>query len=190
MNGMWSLKQAIRDFHEDESGLILAEFVIVLPMLIWAFMALFVYWDVFRSMNTAQKGAYAISDLISRQNNDIPVSYLDGMQAVMEYILPANQNAKMRFTSVKWSVPNNRFEVIWSRSPSAAMPQMTTTMLQSYANQIPIMAPTDSVMIVESSVPYTTPIDVGLAASYVFDEFIVTRPRFLTKICLQGFACT
>jgi Flp pilus assembly protein TadG len=187
---MWCLKQAIQDFRRDESGLILAEFVIVLPMLIWAFMALFVYWDVFRSMNTAQKASYSISDLISRQNNDIPESYLTGMQAVMEYMLPDNQNAKMRFTSVKWSVPNNRFEVIWSRSPGTTMPELTTATLQALANQIPVMAPTDSVMIVESSVPYVTPYDVGLADNYTFDEFIVTRPRFLTKICLQGFACT
>jgi Flp pilus assembly protein TadG len=187
---MTNLKLALRRFRDDESGLIMAEFIITLPMLIWVFMAMFAFWDVFRSMNTAQKAAYAISDLVSRQNNDIPVTYLDGMQTVMEYLLPTTLSAKTRFTSVKWSVPNNQFEVIWSRSPGNAMPQLTTTTLQALKTQIPIMAATDTVMIVESSVPYTPVFDVGLAPSYNLDEFIVTRPRFLNKICLQGVACT
>lgn len=182
--------QALRTFRDDEDGLIMAEFIIVLPILTWALMAFTAYWDVFRSMNTAQKAAYAISDLISRQNNDLPTNFLDGMQTVMEYLLPATQSAKMRFTSVKWSTTNNRFEVIWSRSPGSALPQLTTASLQAFASQIPIMAATDTVVIVESSVPYTPVFDVGLTPNYTLDEFIVTRPRFLTKICLQGVACT
>ncbi len=186
---MTSFMHALRDFRDDESGLIMAEFVIILPPLVWALMAFTAYWDVFRSMNTAQKAGYAISDLISRQNNDIPLVFLDGMQTVMEYLLPQTQSAKMRFTSVKWSTPNNRFEVIWSRSPNGAMAQLTTASLQSYASKIPIMAATDTVVIVETSVPYTPVFDVGLAPNYTLDEFIVTRPRFLTKICLQGVSC-
>lgn len=186
---MTPFKKALRDFRDDESGLILAEFLIVLPMLIWAFMALFVYWDVFRSMNTAQKAGYAISDLISRQRNDLPPTFITGMQTIMEYLLPVSQSAKMRFTSVKWSVANNRFEVIWSRSPSGAMPELTTATLQGFSSKIPVMAETDTVMIVESSVPYTPAFKVGLDPNYTFDEFVVTRPRFVTKICLQGVPC-
>ncbi len=186
---MHSFSCALRRFRDDESGLIMAEFIVTLPMLIWVFMALFAYWDVFRSMNTAQKAAYAVSDLISRQNNDIPVSFLDDMQSIMEYILPPAQTSRMRFTSVKWSVPNNQFEVIWSRSPGNALLPLNTGTLQAVANRIPMMAATDSVVLVESSVPYTPVFNVGLAASYNLDEFIVTRPRFLTKICLQGFSC-
>jgi Flp pilus assembly protein TadG len=185
-----NFKRALRRFRDDESGLIMAEFIVTLPMLIWVFMALFAYWDVFRSMNTAQKAAYAISDLISRQNNDLPLSYLDGMQSVMEYLLPTTLSAQMRFTSVKWSTANNQFEVIWSRSPGNAMPQLTTASLQAVKAQIPIMAATDTVMLVETSVPYTPVFNIGLAPNYKLDEFIVTRPRFLNKICLQGASCT
>jgi Flp pilus assembly protein TadG len=187
---MFFFKQALRDFRDDESGLILAEFVIVLPMLTWAFMALFVYWDIFRSMNTAQKAAYSISDLISRQNNDLPATFITGMSSIMEYLLPPNQSASLRFTSVKWSTANNRFEVIWSRSPNNAMSELTTASLQAFSSKIPVMAATDTVVIVESSVPYTPSFNVGLAPNYTLDEFIVTRPRFLSKICLQGVACT
>jgi Flp pilus assembly protein TadG len=184
------LTRRLRRFRDDESGLILAEFVIVLPLLVWAFMALFVYWDVFRSMNNVQKATYAISDLISRQQNDLQADFIPGMQTTMDYLLPDTQLAKMRFTSVKWSVPNDRFEVIWSRSPGGKMTQLNNASLQSYVTKIPVMAPTDTVVIVESEVPYTPSLKVGLDPSYTFSEFIVTRPRFLAKICLAGVSCT
>jgi Flp pilus assembly protein TadG len=185
---MNSFKHALRRFRDDESGLVMAEFIVTLPMLIWVFMALFAYWDVFRSMNTAQKAAYAVSDLISRQNNDIPETFLDNMKSVMEYILPAGLSADMRFTSVKWNSVSKKFEVIWSRTRGGMTP-LDTAKLQALANQIPMMAATDTVVIVETSVPYTPVFNVGLATNYTLDEFIVTRPRFLSKICIQGAPC-
>jgi Flp pilus assembly protein TadG len=187
---MPTLHPTLRNFLDDESGTILAEFVIVLPMLIWAFMALFVYWDVFRSMNNVQKAGYAVSDLVSRQNDDLPASFITGMQQTMDYLLPDTQTAKLRITSIDWSVADNRFEVIWSRSPGNAMPQYTTTSLQMVASKIPAMAPTDTVVLVETEVPYTPGFDVGLAPDYTLTEFIVTRPRFLTRICLDGVSCS
>jgi Flp pilus assembly protein TadG len=186
---MTAFKHALRRFRDDESGLVMAEFIVTLPMLIWVFMALFAYWDVFRSMNTAQKAAYSVSDLISRQNNDVPEAFLDGMQSVMEYILPAGLSANMRFTSVKWNSTSNKFEVIWSRTRGSLTPYNSAT-LQAVAGQIPMMAPTDTVVILETSVPYQPVFNVGLAANYEIKEFIVTRPRFLNKICIQGAPCT
>ena len=37
-----------------------------------AYLALFVYWDAFRSVNTTQKAAYTISDMISREMAPLP----------------------------------------------------------------------------------------------------------------------
>ena len=42
---MRSPLQMLRDFGRDEKGTIMAETVIVLPLLLWAYLALFVYWD-------------------------------------------------------------------------------------------------------------------------------------------------
>lgn len=58
---MIRLRNSIRAFARDESGVLLAEALILLPMLIWGFIALVVYWDVFRTINVTQKAAYSIS---------------------------------------------------------------------------------------------------------------------------------
>jgi Flp pilus assembly protein TadG len=187
---MTRFRTALKEFRDDESGLIMAEFIVILPILVWALMAFAAYWDVFRSMNTSQKATYAISDLISRQRADLSPTFLGGMTTIMEYLLPNNLNAVLRFTSVKRNTANTSFEVIWSRSTDQiAYPAFTTVSLQSQASKIPVMAATDTVMIVESFVPYVPAFKVGLANNYVLDEFIVTRPRVLNRICLEGVPC-
>ena len=46
---------SLRRFREDQSGTLIAEAVIVLPMMLWAYLAMFVYWDAYRSINSAKK---------------------------------------------------------------------------------------------------------------------------------------
>ena len=71
-----SFNSSIRAFAKDESGILLAETLILLPLLIWAFLALFVYWDAFRTINVSQKAAYSIADLMSRQG-EIKQPFID-----------------------------------------------------------------------------------------------------------------
>ncbi|MFZ1482823.1 MAG: pilus assembly protein, partial [Paracoccaceae bacterium] len=65
---MSALTRQIRRFRDQEDGLVMTEFLIMLPLLVWTFMALFIYWDAFRTINQAQKAAYSVSDVISRQS--------------------------------------------------------------------------------------------------------------------------
>ena len=185
---MRSLLDQFRRFGRDESGVLMAEAVIVLPFMLWAYLALFVYWDGYRSINTAQKAAYTISDMISREMVTLPANYPTGMRDVMRYLLDNDQSVKIRVTSVTWSQINNRFEVDWSRSPDSAMPQLTTASIQALAQRIPKMADGDRVVLVETEVSYHPAFNVGMTDE-VLKQFIVTRPRFIPKLCLTGVVC-
>lgn len=182
------LRLPLSRFGRDEGGAVVAEAVIVLPLLLWAYIALFVYWDTFRSMNTAQKAAYTVSDMISREQTGITTAYITGMSQVMEYLIDENQAARMRVTSVTWSATNNRFEVHWSRSPNNSMIVLTTATLQNLAYQIPTMAAGDFVIIVETQVDYKPSFNVNLP-DQTFKQFIVTRPRFLPCLPMDTIAC-
>jgi len=46
-----------RFLRQDESGTLMAEAVLVLPFMLWSYLALFVYWDSYRAVNTVQKAA-------------------------------------------------------------------------------------------------------------------------------------
>lgn len=189
---MFSPISPIRTFARDEAGTVMAETVIVLPMLLWAYLGLFVYWDTFRSLNSVQKASYTISDIISREMISQPTTYFDGLRNVMEVLIDRDQDVKMRVTSITYKQANLRFEVLWSYSPGPAavqLPELTTTTLQTIKSQIPAMSDADYATIVETEVPYVPAFNIGMNAR-TLKQFIVTRPRFVAPNCLTGRVCT
>ncbi|MGA0539410.1 TadE/TadG family type IV pilus assembly protein [Neotabrizicola sp. VNH66] len=184
---MHPILHRLRRFRDEEDGIIMAEFLLLLPLLIWAFLALFIYWDAFRTINESQKASYAVADLISRQN-DVPLSFVNGMDDVMEMMITNSPNVKVRITSVEWDRDDNRHYVLFSRSPGNEMPSLTTAQMVPLRGKIPIMADHDSVVIVETETDYKPLFDVGIAPQ-TFTNFVVTRPRFYRRICLIEQPC-
>jgi hypothetical protein len=197
--------KSFRGFLRNENGGPLVEFLLVLPMLIWALIALIIFWDVFRTMNTAQKAAYSISDVISRQEDNLTPAFVDGMQDVFEYLMINNVNeGKIRITSVIYDESEDEFIKVFSVSPGNKVEPYSDADLQSpaFRDRIPQMDDMDSVVVVETSVDYIYPfrlpfIDAGVVfvdentprTMQTFSEFVVTRPRFRARICLETPGC-
>ena len=186
---MHFLRTQLTRFCRDERGTVILEMVITLPLLIWAYMAMYVYWDAFRMVNSVQKASYTISDMVSREMLPISTAYIDGLRTTMNYLVREDATVTLRVTSITYSQANSRYEVHWSRSPGNAMPQLTTANLAGMASKIPNMADGDFVVLVESWATYTPLFDVGLDNTEM-SQFIITRPRFVPKICLTGMSCT
>lgn len=184
------LSRGLARFRRGEEGSVVAESVIVLPILIWGFVGLFVFWDAFRAMNTVQKAGYTLSDVISRQQTGVNNAYVTGMKGLFDYLVNGTEmNSAVRVSSVTWSATNERFEVHWSRTSNAlTLPVQTTATIQNYMAQIPTMSGGDYVVIVEARVTYTPLFDIGLGEQ-TFSEFIVTRPRFLPCIPMDNVSC-
>lgn len=180
----------LRRFLRDEGASIWVETVLVLPMLLWAIMGLYVFWDSFRAMNKVQKAAYTISDMISREMVTINDAYITGMDSVMEYLIDPDQNVSLRVSSVTYSSAQTKYLIHWSRSTdTATLPALTTTTLQDVKDSIPTMSDGDYVVIVEARVTYHPVFNVGMSDT-VLSQFIVTRPRFVPKVCLSGVSCS
>ena len=186
---MSKFRTSLSRYISSENGTVMAEAVLVLPFMLWAYLGLFVYWDAFRSINRIQKASYTISDMISREMVTINDAYINGMDSVMERLIDANQDVSIRVTSVTWSQTKQEFQVHWSRTTGgSSLPALTTATLQDYKSKIPAMSDGDYVVIVETVVPYVPAFNVGISADSV-RQFIVTRPRFVPKICMSGVAC-
>ena len=186
---MKALSRQIRRFRTQEDGLVMTEFLIMLPLLVWTFMALFVYWDAFRTINQAQKAAYSVADVMSRQS-DVPTAFIDGMQDVTEYLMNDSPGVKIRITSVKYVEDTNTMKRLFSRSPGSKLPALTESQLNTAAMRarIPIMANQDSVVIVETEVAYNPAFSVGIP-NHFFKNFIVTRPRYNLQVCIVDTTC-
>lgn len=185
------MTNSFKRFLKDESGVLLAEALILLPLLIWGFLALFVYWDVFRTMNVTQKAAYSISDLLSRQAIVTP-AFVDGMQDVLNFLTFGAPQSKLRITSLQYNGVTDKYELLFSRSPGGKMTAHTNATIQDLKTRIPIMSSLDSVIVVETEVDYSPSFDTGVmnvasgVTDQTFTQFIVTRPRFWRRVCLTA----
>lgn len=203
------MQTSVRRFLKDESGVLLAEALILMPILIWGFLALVVYWDLFRVMNVSQKAAYSIADLLSRQGV-VTEDFIDGQENILQFLTPGADASRVRITSVQMNegpnTPanpifdgNDNFCLIFSRSSNdvAAPPLSQSDLLdKDFTDQIPNLDDLESVIIVETWVDYSPDFDTGVliaapgAPAETFYHFIVTRPRNWRRVTLDGQAHT
>ena len=191
---MTRLRQSLRAFSRDDRGVLLVEFLFLVPMMIWAFIALVVYWDVFRTINVSQKAAYSISDLMSRQVI-VKQTFLDGMDDILAFLTPGASASRLRITSLRFDAgPTNattddKYVLVFSHSSSSSIPKYTQTSIQPLKTMIPSLDNTESVIIVETWVDYSPDFDIGVLnmapglAWQTSTQFIVTKLR-TSEFCL------
>lgn len=204
---MRNLKHRFATFLRDEDGLILAEGLMMLPLVVWALVAMFIYWDVFRTINVTQKAAYGVADLLSRQKDTIPLTFANGLQKVVDFLTPGGHPVKLRITSFECNSSSGTnkvcnyntgsYKLLFSFSPGNKVPPLTEAQIQQWKGttatngKIPTLNNLESVFVVETSVEFKSQMSTVLMGLLVnvqnntFGEFIVTRPRH-RRLCLQG----
>lgn len=199
---MRNLKQRFASFLREEDGLILAEALIMLPLLIWSLVAIFIYYDVFRTINVTQKAAYSIADLLSRQRDTIPTTFFEGLQNVTDFLTPGGHPVKLRVTSLECSSPTGTkvcnlttgtYKKLFSRSPGNKVTELSEADINAKwrGKKIATLNNGEAVFVVEMTVDFKAQLQTVLAGLLVnvndqtFGEFIVTRPRH-RRLCLQG----
>jgi Flp pilus assembly protein TadG len=195
---MMRFRNRIKAFGREEGGSIVLETVVMLPLLIWALLAMVVYWDAFRSVNRLDKATFALSDTLSRLQAPVPNVTVNRWDDFVSYMMNNQHTAQVRVTSYKWVPANNRFEVLWSRSPGNLRPQLTTATLQTLAPRIPMMASNQYGILTETWVAYEPPLAVPFMGAVqiqnmTMEKFMPTPTRFGNPLCVEGMtpaACT
>jgi len=188
------IKARITGFKRNEDGMASMEMMLMLPLYLFCIFGTYSYWDAFDVANRAQKATYSLSDLIARQQTSVTEAYVNGMFGTMEYMMGPSLPVETRVTSVFYNGTNNRYEVIWSRSSTPTIPRLTTATIMSLQDHLPIMQDGDPLVVIETEVEFEPIIGLTTWAvegleSRTMRNVIVTRPRFLPKICMQGVAC-
>lgn len=198
---MRTLKHRFVAFLRQEDGLVLVEGLLTMPLVIWALVAMFIYWDVFRTINVTQKAAYSVADLLSRQKADINTTYLNGLQDVVDFLTPGGHPVAVRITSLECVAPTapgvcnssgGSYKRLFSKSPDNKVAELTEADIQPWkGTRIATLSHGESVFVVETQVDFKAQLQTVLMGLLVgvqdqsFGEFIVTRPRN-RRLCLQG----
>lgn len=200
---MRNVLKYIKNFTRREDGVIATETVIILPLLFWAIAAMAIFFDVMRTKSATVKAAYTISDMLSRETNAITPEYLDATIQFYDDLVLAPQYtgdnpssdggvvsySSMRISVVTWDEDTSSFNLNWSQVRGSEFTALNETQVNDMAHNLPVMADADTLIILETSMPYHQPFEfagddtqkIGLGGTGV-GTFTFTRPRYAPQL--------
>lgn len=170
-----------RRFRRDEEGSAAVELMLVLPMLIWALLAVLVFFDAYRMQTVNLKAAYTLGDVLSRETGYITPLYLNSMFELQQFLV-GDDEVLLRVTVIEYDGVNDTFDVRWSEGRGSPVTAMTNANIELIRNRLPIMPDGEMAIITETRLAYVPPASVGLNP-IAFDDRVVTRPRFAGQLC-------
>ncbi len=189
---MTSLLHRTARFGRDEDASLSVEMVLILPLLIWAFLATFTFFDVYRAKTLSLKANYAISDLITRETNEINMQYILGAEKVYEFLTQSEDDSWLRVTQVhciKEGATNGRkFVVTFSAATEGQTTYTNSTVMDALNPVLPMLAQGERAVVVETAMRYMPPVRENLTGigPREFIDLVVTEPRFAPQICWEG----
>ncbi len=177
---MKQIKEHLNPFIKETQASLSIEAVLIIPILLWAFLAMYVFFDGYRTQNLNLKASYAIGDLLSREVDPVGPDYIDGLDSIFRYLAHNPEGVWIRVSLVKWNADDSLYELVWSyntKSDADAQPLAP----ESVKNKLPIMEDQDTIIVVETHADFTPQFNVSLS-DVSLDNFIVTSPRFTSTV--------
>jgi len=175
-----SLRNGIKAFWRDSSGNVTIEFVLVMPILFWAFMATYVFFDGYRQSTVNLKAAYAIGDLISRETDAVNDAYVDSMYELYKLMVRARTETKMRITIVRFDQQDDRYYVDWSKERGYGTVRDNES-IKGITSELPVMPDNERVILIETRNKFVPLFNVGMKNKQL-KNMIFTRPRFAPQV--------
>lgn len=177
-----SMTQRIKTFYRDEDGSGAVEFIMMVPLLVWAWLATVVYFDAYRTEAIAIKATTTLADMVSRETDDIDSNYLNSMRKMLKFLSNADTIPDFRLTVFTWDEGNKKYKVRWSRE-RGSQPTLTNATINDYASKLPNINDEQNVILVETWTDYKPSFNAGLTDS-TFENLMVINPRFAGQLCV------
>lgn len=170
----------IRNFRDDTRGAVSIEFVMMMPLLFWAHMAIFVYFDGYRQSTVNLKAAYTIGDILSRETQEVNDTYIDSLHSMYKELTRAGSQTALRVTIVRFDETDDRYYVDWSanRGFDGAISDAN---IGSLHTQMPTMPDQERVILVETQNIFVPLFGIGMTNKTLYNK-VFTRPRFAPQV--------
>ena len=183
------LADRLTAFYRDTTGSYSVEAALVLPTLIWGSLSALTYVDGYRAQTMNLRTTYSIADYLSRQWDPVGPSDLDGLARVHTFLTNDARDTHLRVTVVYCNendtngcdqlADERRFR--WSYSSPDGAPEITSATLDEIEKYIPVMAYSDTAIVVETWLDYVPPFSIGLPNSRFYNRVVVS-PRFVPQL--------
>ena len=177
-----SLFSRLRRFRDETDGNVTIEFVLAMPILFWAFMASFVFYDGYRQSTVNLKAAYTIGDLISRETEEINDNYIDSMHNLLTMMVDSasSGDVDLRISVVRWDEADDRYYVDWSANRGFSE-ELADANVMELETRLPVMPDNERVILIETNNLFRPLFRVGLD-DIDLENFVFTRPRFVSQV--------
>ena len=174
----------LRTFGRKSDGSLSVEAIMVFPLLAWAYMGMYFFFDAYRQQNVNLLAAYTVADLLSREVDVIDWAYITGVNTFFDYLTTSAEDTEIRITAVYWDEDINKHIMLWSKG-TRGKADLTQAQIETYyRDEIPVMADKDTAILVETWAYFEPIVKIGLP-SVTFDNLIVTSPRFAPQLCYE-----
>lgn len=182
LRAVTSPRSLLRRFITETRAAVAFETVLITPLLIWAFIGSFVFFDAFRIYNSSIKATHMVADMLSRQTSTVFGHDIQGMASIVEYVLRDAGEIELRVTQI--GMVSGNYQIDWSHGVNGAA-QMFDVNLAALEGQLPNMANGERILLVETFINYDAPFDIGLQVLR-FENFTLTRPRYAGQVPFQA----
>ncbi len=181
----------LKRFRKGEDGSLSVEAALIFPMLVWAYLAMHVYFDAYRQNTIATRAAYTVADMVSRyepgptaENDYINAAYTNSMRRLINFLTTSPNNSRIRLTMVEFDEPTDEYLVRWSRARGGAT-RLNNGTIGQIEPRLPVMPDGERVIVFEAWIDYMPAFNIGLDP-FTNYKIVVTRPRYFSQICYEN----
>ena len=173
-----SILSFLNKFKDDDSATLTVEFILILPVLMTWFIGSIVFFDAFNSKATAQRTAHTIADIVSRQTS-VDNSFVAELLVLQNRMMPRVSVGTVRVSSIGRDLAGD-LQMLWTRSTNIASTPLT--MADVPLSQIPTVANGESIIMIDTSVPFVPISDwIGFTAAN-WENHVAISPRFVEPL--------
>jgi len=174
------IRPKLTRFWKNEDAAVAFEAVIITPILAWAFVASFVFFDAFRTYNSSIKATYAIADVVSRQDETICPYDIEGYTNIFAHLVRSSERVQIRVSQIAYDAGADEYSVDWSDATNGAA-RLFDAGIPDIQDDLPPMADAERAILVETFIPYQPAFSLGLEV-FSFSNFTITRPRRANQV--------
>ncbi len=165
------------------------EAAIIFPLLLWAFGAMFVFFDAYKDQTLALKGTYSVADMISRQDDDIDGDFVKGLNDAFAMLV--DPWGRTEGNDIRVSVVRNvaapdeddRIELQWSCGTGSMIRHEDADAIK---DRLPLIARGDELAVIETTMDWTPPFRVGLLSASARNHLVFIKPRYVSRLLLDA----
>jgi len=172
-------------FAADTRGSVTVEAAIMLPLLVWAYCALFTFFDAYRQTSVNHKAAYTISDMVSRESTPIDDGFLDGSFEMLNFLTRSDNERRMRVSVIRYDDDSGDHTVEWSQT-RGTIAALDNDGITDWDAKLPSMVDEERLILVETWSDYSAPFHIVGLNNLTIETFVFTRPRFSMQVCWEN----